>query len=234
MDKQFYAYVHAKPNTVDVSGIFYVGKGHGKRCLSKHSRNFHHSNVVNKYGMENILIGKFDCSSEKIAFDLEMGLIKCLRRNGVRLANMTDGGEGTIGRIATEESKRNHSDKMRGRVAAPETKEKMRLAHSGERNHFYGRSHSEETKLKISQKKMGHVAPNKGISPSLETRAKISATLTGRKGRPTTEEARRKISAAHKGRVNGPLSAETKAKLSASIKKSWIKRHLDKLNKGET
>lgn len=234
MDKQFYAYVHAKPNTVDVGGIFYVGKGHGKRALDMRSRNLHHTNISKKYGFENILVGKLDCSSEQIAFDLEIGLIKCLRRNGVKLVNRTDGGEGTVGHVVTEEAKQRHSKFMHGRKASDKTKEKMSLARLGARNHFYGRKHSEETKAIISLKKMCSIAPNKGIPPSLETRAKISATLTGRKGRPTTEEARRKISAAQKGRVNGPLSAETKAKLSASIKKSWIKRHLDKLNKGET
>jgi hypothetical protein len=233
MNKQFYAYVHAKPNTVDVGGIFYVGKGHGKRALDMRSRNLHHTNISKKYGFENILVGKLDCSSEQIAFDLEIGLIKCLRRNGVKLVNRTNGGEGTVGHIVTEEAKQRHSKLMHGRKASDKTKEKMKLAHSGDRNHFYGRKHSEETKAKISLKKMGSIAPNKGIPPSLETRAKISATLTGTKGRIPSDETRKKLSESHKGISNGPLSAETKQKLSESIKISWIKRRQDKISKGE-
>jgi group I intron endonuclease len=233
MNKEFYAYVHAKPNTVDVSGIFYVGKGHGKRAWDMFSRNFHHTNILNKYGKENILVGKLDCSNEQIAFDLEVGLIKCLRRNDVKLANMTNGGEGTVGYVQTEEAKLNHSNVMRGRKASDETKEKMKLAHSGDRNHFYGRTHSEETKAKIAIKKMGSIPPNKGMAPSLETRAKISATLTGTKGRIPSDETRKKLSESRKGISNGPLSAETKQKLSESIKISWIKRRQDKISKGE-
>lgn len=233
MDKQFYAYVHAKPNTVDVSGIFYVGKGHGKRALDMRSRNLHHTNISKKYGFENILVGKLDCSSEQIAFDLEIGLIKCLRRNDVKLVNRTDGGEGTVGHIVTEEAKQKHSKIMQGRKASSETKQKMKLAHSGDRNHFYGRKHSEETKARISLKKIGSVPPNKAMSPSLETRAKISATLTGTKGRIPSDETRKKLSAWQKGIAKGPLPAETKQKLSEAIKLSWIKRRQNKLNGGE-
>jgi hypothetical protein len=233
MNKQFYAYVHARPETIEASGIFYVGKGHGKRAWDMFSRNFHHTNILNKHGSENILVGKLDCSSEQIAFDLEVGLIKCLRRNGVRLANMTNGGEGTVGYVQTEEAKINQSNVMSGRKASDETKEKMKLAHSGDRNHFYGKVHSEETKARISLKKMGAVPPNKGMSHSLETRAKISATLTGTKGRTPSDETRKKISKSHMGLSNGPLSAETKEKLSISVKLSWIKRRQNKLNKGE-
>ena len=234
MSKQFYAYVHARPETIEASGIFYVGKGHGKRAWDLGDRNLHHTHISAKYGSENILIGKLDCSSEQIAFDLEVGLIKCLRRNGVKLANMTNGGEGTVGYVQTEEAKINQSNVMSGRKASDETKEKMKLAHSGDRNHFYGRTHSDEAKAIISLKKMGSVPPNKGVPRSLETRAKISATLTGTKGRIPSEETRKKISKSHMGLSNGPLSAETKQKLSKSIKLSWLKRQQTKLNEGET
>lgn len=93
----YLAYVHARPNTEDASGIFYVGKGRLARAKSLEGRNRHHANVVAKYGSENILVGTFECSSEQTAFDLEVGLIKCLRRMGVSLTNQTDGGEGTSG-----------------------------------------------------------------------------------------------------------------------------------------
>lgn len=233
MHRQFYAYVQARPETVVASGIFYVGKGYGKRAQDMLGRNFYHTNIIAKYGAKNILIGKLECSSEQIAFDLEIGLIKCLRRNGVKLANMTNGGEGTIGYVPTEKAKLQHSKTMSGRKASDETKEKMKVAHSGSRNHFYGRTHSDKAKAIISLKKMGSVPPNKGVPRSLETRAKISATLTGTKGRIPSEETRKKLSVSKKGISRSPLSAETKAKLSISIKLSWIKRHQNKLNKGE-
>ena len=91
----FFSYVHARPNTKDAHGIFYVGKGYSWRARSIGGRNPYYTNIVKKHGKENILIGTIECSSEQLALDLERGLIKCLKRMGVRLANQTDGGEGT-------------------------------------------------------------------------------------------------------------------------------------------
>jgi hypothetical protein len=168
--KQFYAYIHAKPDGTP----FYIGKGNGRRLNMFHRRNQHHKNVVAKYDKRNILIGKLDCSDESTAFDLEMGLIKCLRRSGVDLVNLTDGGHGPSGLIVTPEQ-----------------------------------------------------------------RAKISATLTGRKGSPHTDASKAKISAANKGRKRTPeeiqkmsiaaknkkpLTDETRAKLSAAAYVFWERR----------
>lgn len=93
----YFSYLHAKPNTSDISGIFYVGKGKSNRHLSFKNRSKFHQSVIDKYGADEILVSKIECSSEKIAFDLERGLIKCLRRSGVKLTNLTDGGEGASG-----------------------------------------------------------------------------------------------------------------------------------------
>lgn len=146
-DKAFYAYIHAKPD----GAPFYVGKGHGRRLNMFHKRNPHHKNVVAKYGKRNILIGKLDCSDEGTAFELEVGLIKCAKRMGAELTNLTDGGHGVSGLIVTPEQ-----------------------------------------------------------------RAKISATLTGRKGWRWTEEAKAKVSAANRGKKRTP---EQRAKMSVAAKK---------------
>ena len=103
----YVSYVHAKPDTTDASGIFYVGKGSGKRArkiVRNESSNRHYKHTVSKHGAENILVGVIPCSSEQIAFDLERGLIKCLRRMGVKLTNLTDGGEGSSGCVASPET----------------------------------------------------------------------------------------------------------------------------------
>jgi hypothetical protein len=87
-----YAYVHARPDGT----IFYVGKGVGRRMreMSPGRRNKHHGRIVAKYGKRNILMGYLECSSDVVAFELETGLIKCLRRMGVELSNQTEGGSG--------------------------------------------------------------------------------------------------------------------------------------------
>ena len=88
-----YAYVHCRPE----GSIFYVGTGAMRRAKNLRERNEYHKRVVAKYGKENILIGAIECSSDAISLELERGIIKCLKRSGVRLTNCTDGGEkGTI------------------------------------------------------------------------------------------------------------------------------------------
>ena len=70
-----------------------------------------------------------ECSSEEIAFDLEIGLIKCLKRMGVKLANYTDGGDvGAKGYRHTEESKEKNRQAKLGKKLSEETKKKMSLA----------------------------------------------------------------------------------------------------------
>lgn len=122
----YYAYLHAKPNTTDVSGIFYVGKGTSSRVSHIERHNPYHRNVVAKYGKSNILVGKIECSSEAIAFDLEKGLIKCLRRMNVKLANMSDGGEGQSGYNHTEETRKRMSETHRAMCTSEERKQWLR------------------------------------------------------------------------------------------------------------
>jgi group I intron endonuclease len=99
--------------------------------------------------------------------------------------NSTDGGEG-----------------MHGLVHSAATRE---LLGSLSR----GRKASEETRKKLSQARARRV-----IILSAESRAKISATLTGRKLPPITDAHRAALSASQKGRKRGPLTAEHRALLS--------------------
>jgi len=89
----------------------------------------------------------------------------------------------------------------------------------GEKNPFYGRKHSEETKKQWSEKRKGTVSWNKGVSPTDETKAKIAETLMGNKpwnlGVKASEEHRKNLSVAHMGIVQ---SEETKAKRADSLR----------------
>lgn len=134
------AYVHCKP---DLS-VFYVGKGTLARAksLRKGRRNIVHERTVAKYGAVNIGVGVLECSSEEIAFELEKGLIKCFRAAGIKLVNMTDGGEGKSGcpnsseayvqtalknrgQKRSEEFKRAQAERMAGRTVSDETRAKL-------------------------------------------------------------------------------------------------------------
>lgn len=117
-----FTYLHARPETSTVAGIFYVGKGNRKRrAYDMDRRNKYHSAVIAKYGAKNILVSTIECSSEQIAFELEQGLIKCLLRSGVKLCNMTLGGEGAAG-IPTSEVQKQHMKEFNLRYSTAQRK----------------------------------------------------------------------------------------------------------------
>ena len=85
---------------------------------------------------------------------------------------------------------------MAGRTHSDETRKKMSDSMLGEKHHYYGKKHSLETLEKMSKTK-------KGKKRSTETRKKISAALSGENnnmyGKSLSPETRKKISAAKKG-----------------------------------
>jgi hypothetical protein len=173
---EFYAYVHARPEAADASGIFYVGKGKGARIRDYLHRNQHHKNIVAKYGRENILAGRIDCSDESTAMLLEQGLIKCLRRMGVTLANVTAGGEGLTGHRHSEVTRQKMRQAALGRVKSEETKAKLRAANLGKPGTFTGKTHTPETRAKIAAARKGVPNPHARGARAPEAIAKMSAT----------------------------------------------------------
>lgn len=156
-----YAYIHCKPDGTP----FYVGKGALRRTKNFQDRNPYHKAIVAKYGRENILIGRMECSSHRIAYDLEAGIIKCLKRMGVALANLTAGGDGGKEPCAETRVRLSEAAKRRGvslacqeaKVKAKtgthlseEQKEKLRIAHKGK---TFTQEHREN--ISISAKKRG-------------------------------------------------------------------------------
>ena len=114
------------------------------------------------------------------------------------LVNMTNGGEGTIGRIFSKE----HRDKI-GK------------AHKG-KQWALGRHHSNETKEKISNSNKGKHDYLKGLTHSDETKQKMSISKIGNKinvGRKHSEETKQKIKEKRKLQV---FSDESKQKMKES------------------
>lgn len=123
----YFAYVHCKPDGVP----FYVGKGVRKRDKNFRDRNPYHKRIVAKYGAENILVGRLECSTNEIALELEIGLIKCLKRMGIPLSNLTDGGEGTLGRPCSEMTKQRVAEANKKRIWDDEARLKTSIAMKG-------------------------------------------------------------------------------------------------------
>jgi hypothetical protein len=147
-----YVYRHIR---LDKNIPFYIGLGTDSNYSRAHqtkSRNQHWHNVVNnsEYRVEVML----DDLSFEEACAKEIELISLYGRVdtcGGSLVNLTNGGEGTLGwrheigywtGKTLPESMRNNLS----RVA------KLRV---GEKNHFYGKHHSEETKEKLRQFRLG-------------------------------------------------------------------------------
>ena len=123
------AYLHCKPDGTP----FYVGKGTRKRMGDFYTgRNKHHKHITKKYGNANILKGFMECSNEETALELEIGLIKCLRRMGRELANYTDGGDnGAKGYKWTDRQREDFSKKVTGKVLSEEHKQAISTSVKG-------------------------------------------------------------------------------------------------------
>lgn len=202
----FYAYIHARPDGTP----FYIGKGRGRRATDFLARSAYHKNITAKYGIKNILVSKHECSSEEFAFALEVGMIKCFKRMGFILANMTDGGEGPSGAIVSAETRAKMSASRIGKKLPPHSDEhraKISASKKGKPGHL----HTPESLAKLIASHKGMT----GLKHSEESRIKIG--LAG-KGYVHTAEARLKMSEAQQGRVYVSPSEETKAKMSASSK----------------
>jgi hypothetical protein len=188
--QDYYVYTHSFAGQPP----FYVGKGLKIRTTEMSRRNKYHTNIVKKYGKENIIVKAMLCRDEQHALTLEVKMIAALRNGGVRLTNLTDGGEGMSGWTPSAETRAKMSAVQSNR--SPETRAKISAVHTGA-------IRSPEARAKMSIAAKGKVV-------SLETRAKMSIASSSR-----TPETRAKLSAAKTGVIFSP---ETRAKLSAAAK----------------
>jgi FKBP-type peptidyl-prolyl cis-trans isomerase len=206
MKQDFYVYEHHRKDT---GAVFYVGKGCGQRAKNLHNRGRYWNNVAKAAGGIRITYPVLGVD-EEMALLAEMELIDAYRRMGVRITNITDGGEGTTGWVPTEEVKRKIGEANKNTPKA-----------SGERHGMYGKKHSEESLVKMresqSSREWGEKHPFYGKHHTEETRKKISESRKGKRcgadnpfySKTHTPESIAKMSAASKGRKQ---SEETKAK----------------------
>lgn len=121
---RYYVYLHIR---LDNNSIFYVGKGCGSRAWNKHGRNKYWNNIVNKHGYRVEIL--FDNLTEKESLDCEIDAISELTYFGIKLTNMSSGGESPKfsessrlamskagkGRRKTEDHKKKIADGNRGK-----------------------------------------------------------------------------------------------------------------------
>jgi hypothetical protein len=128
---------------------YYVGKGSGNRCYGKSGR------PANRPKDISYIVTVQEGLTEEEAFSLERYCIALYGRLDIKtgiLHNRTDGGEGRSGYVATEEMKK-----------------KISQTKTGELNPNWGKTHSPETRRRISE-------GQRGRKQSEETKQKIALT----------------------------------------------------------
>lgn len=196
-------------------------KRHIRDAKKGSEHKFHRA--IRKYGEENFTIEELLAVSAPTKKELKAQLdsleIEYISRFNTREKgyNSTDGGEGTAGRVCSEESR-----------------ERYRQANMGERNPSFGKACSEETKEKVRKARLGKASSMKGKKHSDRARQKISESHAGERnpnfGKTASKETRRKLSEAHKGKK---LSEEQKKKISDSVKRMWEQKSLNNLVYGQ-
>jgi hypothetical protein len=173
-------------------------------CAKGRHHNIYFNREVMKYGESNFNLSIIaECYEyDKLCY-LEKYYISLYRLHGEILYNITDGGDGVtgykysderrekfiksmignkyaVGYRHTEETKKRMSEIRKGksvnigRKHTEESKKKMSNSRMGDKNHFYGKKHSEETKNLIRLKCTG-------VRHSEETKKKMSMSHLGKK-----------------------------------------------------
>jgi hypothetical protein len=215
-ENRFYVYEHLR---LDTGAVFYVGKGTGKRCTvrSHHHRNEFWQRTEKKAGGFCVRMVAKDVD-EELAFLVEQERISQLRTVGIRLCNMTNGGDGTSGWVKTPEWKRKVGEKHKGKVVSKETRAKISASIKAS-----GYVHSFKVRKKISDTHKGHQR-TLGLKHSDETKLKMSHAHKGNKSRlkqVRSETEREKVSIAMKGKLQSILTCPRCQKTGGNAMKRW-------------
>lgn len=164
--------------------------------VGRHKNTYFH-NAIRAYGIDNFswsILAETDSETKLNA--MEKFYIAAYRKMG-NVYNLTDGGEGSSGRIITEETRKKMSEAQKGKKVAPFSKEHREKISAASRNM------SKEQRAAIAKANSIRVITE-------ETKEKLRKRRTGQKH---SEESKKKMSISAKGRV---FSEEHKAKISAA------------------
>lgn len=103
----------------------------------------------------------------------EIYWIKYYRELGVKLRNLTDGGDGSPGKKHSDKTKEKISKSNKGKKLSDATKKRMSESKNDEKNNMFGKNHSDETKEKISKNKIGKKL-NLNVNSRKNNRDKLS------------------------------------------------------------
>lgn len=176
---RFYGYKHW--TLEEPARCFYVGKGIAGRANSKR-RNHKWTAVMKRFGLRvEMCVGPITndeaCAWEFANIASEATFSTCHDHDAVDIGcNFTLGGEGTPGRLVP-----------------PEQRERIAAAQRGEKSAWFGRKHTDETKQKLSEMKVGQI-----VSDAVKT--DIGVKLLGRSVSDRGQAWRSKIAEANRRR----------------------------------
>lgn len=169
--------------------------------------------AMRKYNHKTEILAEID--DYDLLKQMEIEAIKLFREYGMRLYNLTDGGDGTVGVKLSKEVIERRASKLRGKKRDPEIIKKIATANTGKKRTL-------EVRLKLSNIHKGKVIPrdivekirqkNIGKTRSDEFKQKVRERLLGVS---LSEEHKLHISQSHKGKK---LSEEHKLKIKNSNK----------------
>jgi hypothetical protein len=128
-----------------------------------------------------------ESGSEKDVLENEIRVIKLFRESGFDLLNITDGGEGTSGRILSVDQRMKISRKLMGHPSSDKVRAAVSMANKGRKM--------------LPHVKAALIAANKGRKPSAETVKKMHDAL---RAKPISPDTRKKMSAGMRARWNDP------------------------------
>lgn len=132
-------------------------------------------NAICKYGWENFTHEiVFDGLNKQEACEKERELIAFYdSTHPDKGYNMTKGGDGKNGYVMSDETRQKISNSLIGRFTGKDNPNYGNHKLAGENNPFYGKTHSEEMKKKLSELSMGRPSPMKGRNLSEESKQKL-------------------------------------------------------------
>ena len=152
-----------------------------ERFLQHIKRGFLLTEAIKKYGEQKFSIELIEeVESADRAYELEMYYIKEYNTKAPHGYNLTDGGDGIFGWQPSNEYRQKCS-------------ERVKRLHKNKKVGMYGKTHTEETKQKMSESLKGN-QNCLGRVLSEETKKKIS---TSRKGKTLSNSTKKKISENH-------------------------------------
>ena len=218
---EFYVYEHWRPDT---GKCFYVGKGRGRRAHQLKHRNKRHAMIVDDLHAQGMTVEIRIISkelTEDVAYTLEIERISFWRKEGVTLTNIADGGgknsgwklspesrakigeskrgnKYRLGARLTEETKKKIAEKHVGKSLAESHKEKVAKSLSGEKNPFFGKTHTETASKKIAEANHRRVWSEESRQKSSQTHKALPRKEINPRGWRHSDETKRKMSEAAK------------------------------------